>query len=232
MTSDIGASGQLTLQGEVLIERFSLTLEKGWTCLLGPSGSGKSTLLRLFAGLATEARFDGALTAPERVGWMAQADLMQPRLTIQQNVTLIETLAGRKPDAEKASTLLADVGLKGFANRYPDSLSGGQRQRVALARTLMSDADLILLDEPFSALDPATRATMQELAFEQFRGRTVFLVTHDPFEALRLGNQIWLLANRQLDPIMPLKGVLPHPLDHLPLAQAAASLLGRLRGDV
>ena len=230
MTPAIGVSGSFMLEGERLIKPFSLQVKLGWNCLLGSSGSGKSTLLRLVAGLETGAEFDGIVSAPERVGWMAQADLMQPRLTILQNVMLIETLGGRKPDRQKADDLLEQVGLAGFGPRYPDSLSGGQRQRVALARTLMSDADLILLDEPFSALDPATRATMQELAFQQFKGRMVLLVTHDPFEALRLGTQIWLLSNQQLEEIEPLEGAVPHLLDNMALAKAAAVLLGRIRG--
>nr|WP_321446064.1 ATP-binding cassette domain-containing protein [uncultured Cohaesibacter sp.] len=225
----IGACGHVMLEGERLIEPFSLTLVSGWTCLLGPSGAGKSTLLRLFAGLDSTARFEGTLTVPDRVGWMAQADLMQPRLSVLQNVMLVEQLAGRKPDREKARHLLAEVGLEGTGDRMPDSLSGGQRQRVALARTLMSDADLILLDEPFSALDPANRAAMQELAYTQFAGRRVLLVTHDPFEALRLGDQIWLLANQHLQPVPTLQGTPPHPLDHVPLAMAAADLIGRIR---
>lgn len=229
MTQDIGASGAVTLKGERLIEPFSLTLGIGWTCLLGPSGAGKSTLLRLFAGLDITAEFEGTVTALDRVGWMAQADLMQPRLSILQNVMLVEQLAGRNPDKDKAQHLLAQVGLGGMGNRMPDSLSGGQRQRVALARTLMSDADLILLDEPFSALDPATRATMQELAHAQFSGRHVLLVTHDPFEALRLGDHIFLLSNYQLQAVPPLRGEVPHPLDHVPLAMAAADLIRRIR---
>jgi len=232
MTASAGieATGHLMLGGERLIEPFSLTLPIGWTCLLGPSGAGKSTLLRLFAGLDITAEFEGTVTAPDRVGWMAQADLMQPRLSILNNVMLVEQLAGRKPDRQKARHLLSEVGLNDMGDRMPDSLSGGQRQRVALARTLMSEAELILLDEPFSALDAATRAAMQELAHAQFAGRRVLLVTPDPFEALRLGDQIWLLADHQLQPVPPLRGTRPHSLDHMPLAMAAADLIKRIRG--
>ena len=155
---------------------------------------------------------------------------MQPRLTVLQNVMLIETLAGRQPDEARAHDLLARVGLDGYGPRLPATLSGGQRQRVALARTLMSDADLILLDEPFSALDPATRATMQELAHEQFEGRTVLLVTHDPTEALRLGSRIWLLAGGSLVSVPPISGDTPHDLADPVLSAEAANLLVSIRG--
>ena len=224
-----GIAGTIRLNGEVLIGDFELSLTPGWTCLLGPSGSGKSTLLRLLGGLPTGTEHGGSVSAPDRIGWMAQADLMQPRLTVLNNVMLLETLAGRKPDPARARHLLEQVGLPDFAARFPDTLSGGQKQRVALARTLMSDAALILLDEPFSALDPATRAVMQDLAFEQFKGRTVLLVTHDPFEALRLGAKIWLLTGQRLNEIAPLSGTLPHSLTNPDLAIEAASLLGRIR---
>ena len=138
---------------------------------------------------------------PARIGWMAQDDLLQSRLSVLQNVMLIERLKGKGPNEPRAQRLLAAVGLEGYGPVWPDSLSGGERQRVALARTLMSDAELILLDEPFSALDPATRATMQDLAFEQFAGRSVLLVTHDPGEALRLGSRLFWLKANHLEPL-------------------------------
>ena len=224
-----GITGTIWLEGEVLIEAFDLALQPGWTCLLGPSGSGKSTLLRLLAGLETGARFDGTIHAPERIGWMAQSDLMQPRLSVVQNVMLIDTLAGRRPDRSRAEDVLAAVGLSGYGARNPEALSGGQRQRVALARTLMSDAPLILLDEPFSALDPATRAGMQELAADQFAGRTVLLVTHDPSEALRLGQRIFQIREKRLEAVDALQGLPPHDLADPRLASASANLLQSLR---
>ncbi|WP_319411362.1 ATP-binding cassette domain-containing protein [uncultured Cohaesibacter sp.] len=227
-----GLSGTIWLHGGRLIEPFELRLSTGWSGLLGPSGSGKSTLLRLIGGLQCEARLEGCRKGAERIGWMAQSDLMQPRLSVLQNVMLIERLAGRKADPERARALLASVGLSGYEKKKPDALSGGQRQRVALARTLMSDADLILLDEPFSALDPATRATMQELAFEHFAGRTVLLVTHDPAEALRLCQSLWLLKAGRLHEVAALPGQTvskPHALDDPALAEQAALLLNDIR---
>ena len=184
--------------GKRLIEPFTLSLEAGWTALLGPSGSGKSTLLRLLGGLECEAGLQGTRKGAERIGWMAQSDLMQPRLTVCKMSCSLKRWQGANRTAivpvicwQPSACLALRPG-----NHRP--FPGDRRQRVALARTLMSDADLILLDEPFSALDPATRATMQDLAFDQFAGRMVVLVTHDPAEALRLCQTIWGLNNHRL----------------------------------
>lgn len=185
--------GTARLDGRVLF-RTDLTVGAGWTCLLGPSGAGKTTLLRLLAGLPVAAGFDGRVTRPDRIGWMAQADLLQPRLTVAQNVALLERLAGRRVDPARVERLLSSVGLQGFGPRRPDSLSGGQRQRVALARCLMQDAPVVALDEPFSALDPDTRRGMQDAARQALAGRRVLMVTHDPAEALRLADRVLMLV--------------------------------------
>ncbi len=172
----------------------------GWTCILGPSGVGKSTLIRLVAGLETGARFDGTIRASDgapldgRVAWMAQQDDLLPWLSVAQNAGLGARLRGERADPAAVSALLARAGLSAQSSRRPAQLSGGQRQRVALARTLMEDRPVVLLDEPFSALDARTRADMQDLAFEMLAGRTVVLVTHDPGEAARLGAKIWLMG--------------------------------------
>jgi len=117
-----------------------------------------------------------------------------PWLDLRQNVTLGARLRGTRPDFAKAETLLARVGLEAHIHKRPSELSGGQRQRVALARTLMEDRPVVLLDEPFSALDARTRAEMQDLAAETLAGRTVLHVTHDPGEAARLGHQILVMT--------------------------------------
>lgn len=125
---------------------------------------------------------------------MAQADLLFPWLDVLGNVTLGARLRGAPPDFARARALIERVGLGARADRRPRTLSGGERQRAALARTLMEDRPVILLDEPFSALDARTRAEMQELAAELLAGRTVLLVTHDPAEAARLGDAILLMT--------------------------------------
>ncbi|MGF1552627.1 MAG: ABC transporter ATP-binding protein [Paracoccaceae bacterium] len=206
-----------------------------WTALLGPSGVGKSTLLRLLAGLPAGGRLDGTITADDgrplagRVAYMAQTDLLAPWLDVEGNVALGARLRGERLDRERARAMIARVGLAGRERARPVELSGGQRQRVALARTLMEDRPVVLLDEPFSALDARTRAEMQELAFEALAGRTVLIVTHDPAEAARLGHAVWLmtedgLAEGALPDVAPVR--VPEAEDTL---RAQARLLARLR---
>lgn len=223
-----GLTGAAFLGDAPLFGPLKLDLPQGWTCLLGPSGAGKTTVLRLLAGLPTEARFTGQITAPDRVAYMAQDDLLQPRLSVLDNVLIGQHLRGQRPDTPRAVALLASVGLADFASRRPDSLSGGQRQRVALARALMEDAPLALLDEPFSALDAATRRKMQDLTTQHLAGRSVLLVTHDPFEALRLGHRVLLLKGGQLQPMPDLPGTPPHELDSPEFAAAYRHLMADL----
>lgn len=195
---------------------------QGWTCLLGPSGVGKSTILRLIAGLDTGVRFQGNVLRHQPVALMAQDPGLIPWLDVTGNVTLGARLRGdvkpsfmskypggrasgpaqgpetrgAEPPADpttRAAALIEAVGLTERAHHRPHSLSGGQRQRTALARTLFENRPLVLLDEPFSALDARTRAQMQDLSAHLLADRTVLLVTHDPAEAARLGERILLL---------------------------------------
>jgi len=164
--------------------------------LIGPSGAGKSTLLRLIAGLdrpdagrIERVRADGGLPDARM---MFQEDRLLLWRTVQRNVTL----GLRKSDVE-ARAMLAAVGLAGREQDWPIHLSGGQRQRVALARALVHEPDLLLLDEPFGALDAITRASMQMLleSLLSKRPRTVVLVTHDVEEALLLSDRVLLLKD-------------------------------------
>ena len=189
----------------ILFEGLDLVLEAGqWTCLLGPSGVGKSTLLRLVAGLDTGGEFDGSIESTnsrplrEQIAYMAQSDLLLPWLNVRANVMLGSTLRGEVRKLERADQLIEEVGLGMHAEKRPHELSGGMRQRAALARTLMEDKPLLLLDEPFSALDARTRSEMQELAFEVLMDRTVMLVTHDPSEAARIAHRVYLLTETGL----------------------------------
>ena len=160
-------------------------------------------------GLDTAARLEGSCSAPELVGWMPQEDLLQPRFSALENVRLVSRLAGAVIDEAFASKLLASVGLKDKENVKPHTLSGGQRQRVALARALSEDAPLMLLDEPFSALDPLTRVAMQDLAFKALQAKTVIMVTHDPAEALRLAGRILMVSDKKVIEIPALSGPFP-----------------------
>lgn len=193
-------SGDLKLGGTRVFDKVEFALEAAeWTCLLGPSGIGKSTVLKLIAGLLPEGEFSGSIAASdnaqvaERTCFMAQKDLLLPWLDVCGNITLGARLRGETPDRHRADDLIEKVGLRGHAHKKPAALSGGMRQRVALARTLMEDRPIVLLDEPFSALDARTRAEMQDLAVAVLEGRTVLLVTHDPAEAARLGHQVLLM---------------------------------------
>ncbi|MCE6967389.1 ATP-binding cassette domain-containing protein [Cereibacter sphaeroides] len=225
-SEDFGLEGTAWLGNRPLFRDVRLDLPPGWTCLLGASGAGKSTILRLLAGLPTGAHFEGRIRAPERVAWMAQEDLLQPRLGVLGNVLLGCRLRGEAADAARARALLASVGLEGMEDRAPASLSGGQRQRVALARALMERAPLALLDEPFSALDAGTRRRMQDLARAQLSGAAVLLVTHDPMEALRLGDRVWLLSRAGLEPVDTPPDAPPRSLQSL--AAASEALMARL----
>ena len=199
-------SGRAEIGARALFSDLTLEVAPGeWTCLLGASGVGKSTLLRLIAGLETGAAFTGETTASDgapiegRIAYMAQSDLLLPWATALDNVTLGARLRGDAPDSDRAMALIGRVGLTDHAQKKPAALSGGERQRIALARTLMEDRPLILLDEPFSALDARTRAEMQELAAELLAGRTVLLVTHDPAEAARMGHRIYVMTSAGLE---------------------------------
>lgn len=168
--------------------------------VLGPSGSGKSTLLRICAGL--DALSSGTLTwsgdgSRPRTGVVFQQPLLMPWLTVANNVAFARRFTAQRSgfDAEDAAKLITRFGLDHLSARYPDELSGGQAQRVAILRAVATRPQLLLLDEPFSALDPATRndlvGWLRELAREL--DVTVLLVTHDVDEALSLAQRIVLL---------------------------------------
>ena len=212
--------GLARIGGARIFGPLDLRAEAGsWTCLLGPSGVGKSTLLRCLAGTADGVTLNGDVGATDgrplvgRVALMAQSDLLMPWLSVLENVLLGQRLRGQAADAARGRAILARVGMDGFEARKPGALSGGQRQRVALARTLMEDRPVVLLDEPFSALDVATRARMQDLAAGALRERTVLHVTHDPAEAARLGCRILILSKGGLDEVAAPAGRRPRPPD-------------------
>ena len=187
---------------QVLFEHLDLTLLLNeWVSLLGCSGVGKSTLLRLIAGLDIQGKIQGNIISHPniRVSWLPQKDTLYPWLSIVDNVQLENVLFGNKSAKTtiRAKVLLEQVGMSEHLNKNCTQLSGGQKQRVALARVLMQNADLVLLDEPFSALDAISRYQLQNLAYELLKNKSVLLVTHDPQEALRLSQRIFVLRSPQ-----------------------------------
>lgn len=187
------------------LAEIDMTIPAGqWTVLLGRSGCGKTTILRYLAGLLDgQVNWQGelittdGLTLHEQIAYMAQQDLLLPWLNVLDNVRLSSRFSHANSNSEdekqRAIQLLEQVGLADYACAKPAQLSGGMRQRVALARTLMQDKPLVLMDEPFSALDAVTRYKLQTLSATLLKDKTVVLITHDPQEAVRLANQLYVL---------------------------------------
>ena len=236
LAPSIQFSGHMRLGETTVIGPLTLKIPSGkWTCLLGASGVGKTTVLRLLAGLDAGIAFDGVIGTNDaqplaaRTTLMAQSDMLLPWLDVLGNVTLGAGLRGDKKNSTRAQSVIDLVGLSAHIHKKPRSLSGGQKQRAALARTLMEDQPVVLLDEPFSALDAVTRAGMQELAAQVLVGRTVLLVTHDPAEAVRLGHSIQIMKNTGLTPFEPPSGPPPRGLGDLETLSAQSHLLALLR---
>jgi putative hydroxymethylpyrimidine transport system ATP-binding protein len=227
----------LTWDRETIFEDLSLDIPGGrCMALLGPSGVGKSSLLKILAGLEAPsagrvAASDGRALAP-RTAYMAQQDLLYPWLDVVGNVMLGARLRRERPDMARAMALLSRVGLADRARALPATLSGGMRQRAALARTLYEDRPIVLMDEPFSALDAITRLKIQDLAAELLAERTVLLITHDPLEACRLGHALVVLAGhpaRLTDPI-DVAGTVPRAPDDPALLETQGRLMRMLAG--
>ncbi len=189
-------------QSQSIFDSLSLKFPaKKWSCLLGSSGVGKSTLLRMIAGLET-AGHGVVFTSDQhslagRVAFMTQQDSLMPWATVLDNILIGYRLRQGKVsimEQDRAQELLLKVGLDNTAKLYPNQLSGGMRQRVALARTLLEDKPIILMDEAFTALDVATKYSLYQLFVELLENKTVVMVTHDPLEALCLGDYVHVLA--------------------------------------
>ncbi|MGB0360189.1 MAG: ABC transporter ATP-binding protein [Endozoicomonas sp.] len=256
MIDVIVKNASLRFGDHIVFEHLNLILKGGkWTCLLGGSGVGKTSLLRQIAGLNSSDNNSAIITGDihcqdgfpvnQRIAWMAQEDLLLPWFTVLENITLGQRLRRTWSDRlkfckyltpeilEQALSILDKVGLSDKTDVLPQHLSGGQRQRVALARTLMENRPLVLMDEPFGALDAITRLNLQDLACELLANRTVLLITHDPLEALRLGHEVYHLCGHPAwltDAIVP-SGTTPRSLESSELMSLQGTLLDRLRHE-
>jgi NitT/TauT family transport system ATP-binding protein len=225
------------------LDGVSLTVAPGeFVCLIGASGCGKSTLLSLVAGLDTPSA--GAIdTAGRRVALMFQEPALFPWLTAARNVELPLRASG-VPAVERrrrAAELLEAVHLGGFGNKRPHELSGGMRQRVPLARALAQDADVLLMDEPFGALDAMTRDLLHDeldricaASNGSGRGLTVLFVTHNVREAVRLGDRVVVLSSRPGRVIDEFAVPIPSPrrIDSAQVAELASTITDRLREEM
>ena len=221
----------------VALDRVSLEVRRGeFLCIVGASGCGKSTLLNLVAGLDQPSV--GSLSVDGRPALMFQDAALFPWLTVAENVALPLRLRGvrKKERGARAAELLELVHLADQGERRPHELSGGMRQRVALARALAQDADILLMDEPFGALDAMTRDLLHD-ELERIwttTGLTVLFVTHNVREAARLGDRIVLLTSRPgtVAETFPVDNARPRRIDSPEVSSLAARVTDRLRAEV
>ncbi|CAN5180031.1 ABC transporter ATP-binding protein [soil metagenome] len=201
-----------------------LTVADGeFVCIVGPSGCGKSTIFNIVSGLLTPTSGSISLDGSDikgkagHVGYMLQKDLLLPWRTVLDNIVLGADIRGRATRADKraAAQMAERYGLGAYLNHYPHALSGGMRQRVAVMRTLALDHPVMLLDEPFGALDSHTRLLMQQWLLDVWREqrKTILFVTHDIDEALFLGDRVVVMSPRpgRVDAVIPID--LPRPRD-------------------
>jgi NitT/TauT family transport system ATP-binding protein len=219
------------------LDKISLDVAPGeFVCLLGASGCGKSTLLNLVAGL--DSATAGTVAVHGRTSFMFQEAALFPWLTAQGNVDLALKLqrVPKPKRRERVRELLEIVHLEGFERQLPHELSGGMRQRVQLARALAQGADILLMDEPFGALDAMTRDLLHDEIERLWReqGLTILFVTHNVREAVRLGDRVVLLSSRPGRVVAEFPVDIPRPrrIESHPVADLAATITARLREEV
>lgn len=219
-----------TYKTQKVITDISLTINRGeFITFIGPSGSGKTTLLKMINRLINpssgQINIEGENIATQDIiklrrnmGYVIQQTGLFPHMTIGQNIELIEKLEKRPAEeiSEKTLSLLRLVGLpEEYVDRYPTQLSGGQQQRVGVARALASDPEIILMDEPFSALDPITRGQLQDelLQLQSEMQKTIIFVTHDMDEAIKLADRVCILHNGRIAQFDTPEEILKNPAD-------------------
>ncbi|HEY2530863.1 MAG TPA: ABC transporter ATP-binding protein [Xanthobacteraceae bacterium] len=217
----------------VALQDISFAVEEGsFVSLVGPSGCGKSTLLQILAGLVPstsgEVLIDGVRVrqpAPEKISVMFQDATLLPWKRVSENVEFPLEIRGMKPAErrQRAAAMLSLVGLAEFAERYPHELSGGMRQRVSIARALAPDPRIMLMDEPFGALDEQTRIKMghELLHIWEKTGKTIFFITHSLTEALFLADIVLVMSHRPGRIVGTIKADLPRPRTYEIIGSAA-----------
>ena len=233
---------------EQVLSGVDLSVGDGeFVSIIGPSGCGKSTMLNIIAGLdqpdsgVVEVFGDEGPDRLGRTGYMQQKDLLLPWRSVLDNAALGLEIRGvpRRQARERALELTEEFGLKGFEHQFPFALSGGMRQRAAFLRTMLLDQDILLLDEPFGALDALTRVQMQEWLLELWSrlSKTIVLITHDVDEALLLSDRVYVLTGRPGRVTMVMSVELPRPrhfqmVTSPEFAGLKSQLLDRLRGQI
>ncbi|HVV92082.1 MAG TPA: ABC transporter ATP-binding protein [Hyphomicrobiales bacterium] len=216
----------------VALRGIDLVIEPGsFTAIVGPSGSGKSTLLHIAAGIDTSHDGSFACEPPDaRLACLFQQPRLLPWKSARDNVAFVLETRGtaRAAALKRADSMLSTVGLAAAARRFPSQLSGGMQQRVALARALVVDPDILLMDEPFSALDELTAARLREEIVTLFaaRSRTIFLVTHNVREACYLADRIIVLSRHPGSIVADIPVDVPRP--RRPDAEAIGALAARV----
>ena len=227
---------------------LSFRIQKGdFASVIGASGCGKSTILRLVNGLEKaekgEILVDGSAIGAQKnyCAYMPQKDLLFPWRSIRKNVCLPMEIqgVGGKEQNRQAEEMLQEVGLLDYADKYPKDLSGGMRQRASFARTLLTGSDLLLLDEPFSALDSLTRMALQEWLLSQWvrLKKTVLFITHDVEEAIFLSKKILIIQDRPVTRLYEVEVPLGYPrnrsmLKEKNIVEMKEELIQKLRQEV
>lgn len=212
-----------------VLEDVSFSIDKGeFVCIIGPSGCGKTTALKMINRLIKPTRgaiyVDGKDISKEdeidlrrNIGYVIQQTGLFPHMTVKENIELIPKLKNKKDPslATKVVELLDMVGLdpEGYMNLYPTQMSGGQQQRVGVARAFASDPEIILMDEPFSALDPITREQLQDelLTLQNKLHKTIIFVTHDMAEAIKMADRICIMSDGRVQQFDTPEQILKHP---------------------
>ena len=209
---------------DLFIKDLSFNVDRGeFISIIGPSGCGKSTIFRLITRLENTnsgdifINNDNINSLNEHVGYMPQSDLLIPWRTILENASLPLEISSRnsKKAKEKAEEYLKIFGFEKYKSKYPKDLSGGMRQRVSFIRTLLTGAELMLLDEPFSSLDAITKMSMQEWLLTQWSSlkKTIIFITHDVEEAIFLSNRIFIISEKPITKFKEVAVPLEYPRD-------------------